>query len=415
MLVILLGGGAWRVGGILHEAFSTYPIATTGAVVVFALYAVPFILLLRVIDFVEPEPGPWRATAFAWGALVATSAAISGSAALQDILAKTGSPELAARWGPALAGAGVEEVLKVLGVVAIGLLAPSRINGVVDGFVYGALVGLGFQVMENIVFALNAVALGPGGDDLGPVAVTLLLRGFLGGLWSHTLFSALAGAGVAYALVRTDRSPAARSGVASALIVAAWAFHFIWNSPLLADGFGAGPAGAVAGVLIKGIPALLVGLVLIVAAERREADYYAATLAGLADPRVCTNEEIGQLVSLRRRLASRRRARSRLGRAGARAVARLQRAQARLAVALTRTNGERARVDRGVHDRRLAARRREVLMRRHELLALSLAARGQPAPRRERLAAAAVLLAELVLVGLVAVGVGIAISALGGA
>ena len=83
-------------------------------------------------------------------------------------------------------------------LVMIALLAGSQINSVLDGFVYGALAGLGFQVVENIVFALNAVDLAGAGDRGGPVVATFLLRGFLGGLWSHTLFTALAGAGVAY-------------------------------------------------------------------------------------------------------------------------------------------------------------------------------------------------------------------------
>jgi PrsW family intramembrane metalloprotease len=86
----------------------------------------------------------------AGGGLVATSAAISGSAALQDILAKVSSPQVAAEWGPAVAGA------------------------------YGALVGLGFQVVENIVFAVNAVALHSGRDQVAPVVVTFLLRSLLG-------------------------------------------------------------------------------------------------------------------------------------------------------------------------------------------------------------------------------------------
>ena len=60
-------------------------------------------------------------------------------------MAKLGSPALAAQWGQAVSGAAVEELVKVAGVVSIALVAPGHINGMVDGFVYGALVGLGFQ------------------------------------------------------------------------------------------------------------------------------------------------------------------------------------------------------------------------------------------------------------------------------
>lgn len=406
-VAILIGAGAWRVGGILHEAFARYPLATTTAVAAFALYAVPFVLLLRVIDFMEPEPVPLRVTAFAWGGLVATSAAIAGSAALQDILAKVGSPALAAEWGPALAGATVEELLKALGVVTIALLARSHINSTVDGFVYGALVGLGFQVVENVVFAVNAVALDSARDSVGPVIVTVLLRGFLGGLWSHALFTGLAGAGIAYALVRSDRSVRVRWAVAAALFAGAWGFHFLWNSPLLADGFGFGVAGVAAVVLLKGTPALLVAIVLVVAAERREAGIYAATLSGFGEPQACTEDEIVELISPRRRHAARRQARDRLGWTGARAVRRLQRAQARLAVALTRAGNPRFHGE-------VPARYRDVLDRRADLRELSHSAGGR-SPRRTSLAAAAIVVLEAALVGVLVIGVGFAIRALGGA
>jgi len=402
--IVLLGLGAYRISAIVHRAFMAYPKATAVAIGLFLVYAVPFVLLVRVIDYLEREPLLLQVTAVAWGGFVATSAAISGSAALQDILAKLGSPRFAADWGPAIGGAALEEILKVLGVVIIALLARSQINSMVDGFVYGALVGLGFQVVEDVVFAVNAVAVSSGSDQVGPVIGTFLLRGFLGGLWSHTLFTALSGAGVAYFLVRRDRSLGARTAVAAVLFLVAWGFHFLWNSPLLGDGFGYGIVGVIGVLLVKGIPALLVGVVLIVAAEQREADYYAAMLAALADPRVATPDEIRALVSPLRRFAARRHARLRLGRAGGRAVRRLQRAQARLAVAVSRDPA--AEVTR---------RRREVLSRRHHLLALGLAAGTGPVRRATVLTAAATVLAELATVAALVLGVGLAIRAFGGA
>lgn len=353
-----IGGAA--IADMLWAGFVEFPVATMTSVVLFTLYAVPFVLLVRMIDYLEREPLPLQVLAVLWGALVATAAAARGGSAVQDLMAKFGSPRLAAEWGQAVSGAGIEELVKVAGVVAIALLAPVHINRVVNGFVYGALVGLGFQLVENIAFAMNAVALNSGTDSVGPVLVTFFVRGFLGGLWSHTLFTALAGAGVAYALVRRDRPVLQRCAVASLLFLAATGFHFLWNSPLFSD-VGPGLLVVAATILVKGVPALLVGVALVVAAERREADYYAGLLAGLADYRIATAEEITTLVSPRRRLAARRRARLHLGSAGGRAVRRLQRSQARLAVALSRDPGGK-----------VLRRRRDVLRRRHQLLALSL-------------------------------------------
>ena len=395
VLAVAYALGCWRIGGVLRDGFVAFPLATVTATVLFTLYAVPFILLVRMIDYLAREPLRLQVLAVLWGGTVATSAAISGGTAVADLLAKLASPEVAAAWGPAVSGAAVEEVVKVAGIAAIALIVPGRIKSVVDGFVYGALVGLGFQVVEDIVFGVDAVA-AVGADTVVPVIATVLVRGFLGGLWSHTLFTALAGAGLAYAVVRRDRPRLQRVAVALLLFVTAAGFHFLWNSPLLGGGAGAGLLGVAAMLLVKGIPALLVGVALVVAAERRQADYYAGMLAALADPRIASQDEIATLVSPRRRVAARRRARLRLGWAGARAMRRLQRAQAQLAVALSRDPGAE-----------VLRRRRDVLSRRHQLLALGMNGRGRP-PRRPAVLIGATV-AEALVVGALVLGVALAI------
>jgi RsiW-degrading membrane proteinase PrsW (M82 family) len=403
VLVGLLGVGAWRLAGLLRNAFAAFPVASGLAVALFALYAVPFVLLLRSIDYLERQPTVLKLAAFAWGGAVATTAAISGGAALEDLLAKTVSPAYAAEWGPAVATAGLEEVLKLLGVLTIALLVRSAFTSVIDGFVYGALVGLGFQVVEDVVFAVGAVSLNGGGDVVGPVVVTFVVRGFIGGLWSHTLFTALAGAAVAYVLVRIDKPLPVRVGIAVGLFGAAWGGHFLWNSPWLSNGFGLGPLGDLAAILIKGIPALLVAIVLVAAAERREADYYSAVLASVADPRIATDDEIRALVSPRRRFAARRHARSRLGWTGGRAVRKLQRAQAQLAVAVSRDPGAE-----------VGHRRRAVLSRRHRLVALSLSA-SKANRRRSALVTSAVVVGETVVVAFLVAAIALLIRLMEGA
>ncbi|HEX6873691.1 MAG TPA: PrsW family intramembrane metalloprotease [Micromonosporaceae bacterium] len=404
VLVVLIAAGSWRVAQILRQAFGSYPVASTAAVLLFAAYAVPFLVLLRVIDFLAQQPPVLLGVAFAWGGLVATSAAISGSTAMQDVLAKRRSPQFAADWGPALVGAGIEELLKALGVVALALAARVYVRSLMDGFVFGAVVGLGFQVVENVIVAVNAVAVQAGADRVGPVVSTFLLRGFLAGLWSHALFTALAGAGVAYLLVRTEHGWARRAFGGAALIGAAWGFHLLWNSPLLADGFGFGVVGALTVLLIKGVPVLLVGLTLFLTAEQRQADYYAGLLARLGDRQVATAAEIDALVSPRRRLAARRQARLRLGRSGARAMRQLQRAQAQVAVALARDPG--AAVTRG---------RRRVLASRHQLMALSLANQVRPVDEHALRGVVAAIATVGLIIAMLAGAVALGVWAMGGA
>jgi hypothetical protein len=102
MFLALAVVGGLRIGLILNRSFANYPLAATVAVVLFVLYAVPFVILLRAIDYLEREPIVLQAVAVAWGGLVATSAAISASSAMVDVLAKSVSPEYATQWGPAV-------------------------------------------------------------------------------------------------------------------------------------------------------------------------------------------------------------------------------------------------------------------------------------------------------------------------
>jgi len=207
---------------------------------------------------------------------------------------------------------------------------------VLDGMVYGALIGLGFQVVENIFYALNAVEMANEGDTVAPVVATFFLRGFLAGLWSHTLFSALAGAGIAWFLVRTDKPLLVRWGGLFVGLGLAWGIHFIWNSPLLVDGFGVTGAGLLVGLLLKGLPALVLGMGLLWVARHREANYYIDRLEALRDPKIATKGELHTLRHGHLRADARRYGKFRAGTPGQKAVKALQLAQAHLAVELSR-------------------------------------------------------------------------------
>ncbi|MFI5840882.1 PrsW family intramembrane metalloprotease [Catenuloplanes sp. NPDC051500] len=339
VLALLLVAGLARMAMFLRESITVYPVATVVAVVLFALYAVPFWVFVGGLDFMEREPRTLLATAFAWGALVATAVAIPGSGALHNVLAKLISPGFATTWGAAIVGPTVEETVKVLGVFAIVLVAAAQVNSPLDGVVYGAMVGLGFQVAEDVVFAVNAVAVEGQGDRISPVVVTFFLRGFLAGLWSHTLFGALAGFGVGYLVVRTDRRLPWRIGVAVLAFCGSWACHFLWNTPFLLDGPVEGALGVLLILVVKGIPPLLLIAYVVRRAHEREAEFYVALLAALHNPEIATDAELRALGSGTRRASARSHAHHRAGMRARVAVRRLQRAQAHLAVSLSQATG----------------------------------------------------------------------------
>lgn len=372
LMVGMVAVGAWQLGAMSHEAIAAYPLPALVALLLFGVYAVPFVLVVRSLDYLEQEPTILLAMAFVWGGVVATSQAIPANQAVREIVAKLVTPAFADAWAPAISAPAVEETLKTLGIIAIVLLARAHINSALDGFVYGAMVGLGFQVVENFVYAVNAVIAADNSGDadwFGPLFATFLARGFLAGLWSHTMFSALTGAGIGYAVMRTERSRSHRIGVAALAFAGAWLFHFVWDTPLLMDGSGLGTGGVLAALVLKGLPGLVVVLYLASAAMRREIAYYSDLLTLVNDSRLITADEAKALVRGRTRLAARRHARSLGGLRAAVAVRRLQRTQARFIVELSRSLDGRDPASREASPKETADRRTTVLVRRrHEVL-----------------------------------------------
>src|SRR5690606_37822762 len=95
-VAIAFGAGAWRVAHILGTAVGSYPVATVTAIVLFACYAVPFLILIGVINFLGRQLVSLRVLAFVWGALVAVPVAIQGGTAAHNVIAKALSPAFAA-------------------------------------------------------------------------------------------------------------------------------------------------------------------------------------------------------------------------------------------------------------------------------------------------------------------------------
>ena len=84
-----------------------------------------------------------------------------------------------------------EELYKGLGLVVIYLMARREMDNVMDGLVYGAMIGLGFQVMENVQYFMVRAAEQGGAADA--VVSMFFLRVVLSGLYSHMLFTGFTG------------------------------------------------------------------------------------------------------------------------------------------------------------------------------------------------------------------------------
>lgn len=341
--------------------FDAAPEAMGLAVALWIVYAGVFLWLIARLDLLEPEPRSMLAAAFLWGALVSTAAAAQANTALLQMLTGAAGSQFTTTWGAAIVGPVTEETLKVLGIVVLVLIASRQFNNLVDGFVYGAIVGLGFQVAENLFYSLRAIMTSTfvGGDGaIDAVLQLFFIRGFASGLWTHATWTAIAGIGIAYFVIHKNQGLPKRIAVAIGLYLVAIAFHFAWNSPWLQDvDSGSGFTDLVLNLVAKGLPALVLLIALYWFARRREVVWFDDALSTQVD--LVPPDDLAALHTMRGRRAARRTERQRHGTQAGRIRKELQRAQVQLAVAIARSSDPRAPA--------VAIGRADVRARREEL------------------------------------------------
>jgi len=317
-----------------------------------ALLPVPLLVALVLwMDRLEPEPRANLVFAFGWGAgIAALTALIINTADLEYVT----MPALGGSTGEYVAATFVapvvEETLK--GLVLIGLLWRRRaeIDGPTDGVIYAAMVGLGFAMIENVGYYINALVT-PERGGVALLGYTFVLRGLLSPLL-HPIFTSMTGLGVAYA---ASRRSGGKWAVALGLL-AAMLLHGTWNGLSLY-----GTAGLVAGYVI--MSGVLVGLILVLVADRRRVvGLIHRYLPGYERTGLVTDEDIAMLSSLSVRGTARRWARAVGGLPASAAMSDYQLAATELALA-------RAKADRGLLDFNAFAERE------HSLLSLMAVAR----------------------------------------
>ena len=305
------------------------------------LYAAPVATLVYLLDLYEREPIPLLAAAFVWGAVAATTLAAIGNAGWGIVVTRLAGPEFASRWTAALTAPFVEEILKGIGVVLIVLIARDEVDDVMDGFVYGALCGLGFTVVEDVFYFIGVF-----GGGVGGVLRGFFVRVIASGLYSHVLYTGLVGMAIAILTARREARPRRdRLRIAGSLAGAAVFGHFLWNSPTL-EFFPAQPWEGTDWFLIpvatavKGLPLLLFVVLAIRLAHARERRWLHETLVSEVGEDAVTPQELAILESPRRRLRARREVGRRAGPRAAELLKRFQREQVNLAMIRSRVASE---------------------------------------------------------------------------
>ena len=249
---------------------------------ILALLPLPlYVAIVLWLDRFEPEPRGMLATAFLWGASIAV--VVAGLA--NGLVEQAAGPVMTSIVSAPL----VEEALKGAILLRFFVKRKDEFDGVVDGVIYAAMVGLGFAFAENIDYYGRAFK-ASGVEGLG---VVFTLRAVIAP-FSHPLFTGAFGLGLG--LARQLRSRSAATAAAVLGFVGAVGLHLLWN------------AGASAGLVFFGVyslvmlPALAVLFVAVALALRFEGRIIRARLAPEAAAGLISTGDYAALCSARGRL-----------------------------------------------------------------------------------------------------------------
>ncbi len=294
--------------------------------------ALIYILIIWWLDRYEKEPLGLAVLAFVWGATPAVILALIFEVVLGIPFADAGV--IGDFSQGSLVAPVVEEGTKGIILFVLFLAYRHEFDDVLDGILYGALVGLGFSVVENVVYGFHFAF--PNGyepglqPDLGSVVAGWFLRSGLFGL-NHAFFTSITGATLGY--LRSNPGVRSRFGLPLLGLVGAIFFHSLHNT-LVGLGDFAGQSAALVGCGISlftdwaGISVLLVVALIAGARERRwiEAQLREEVVVGRFSP-----AEYQMLISARRRWRARWTALTGEGWAAFRRLGRLQQLATELA------------------------------------------------------------------------------------
>ena len=170
--------------------------ALTISLVAAIVPTVIYVLILYWIDRYEREPLWLVSVAFLWGAVPAIVVSIIGEFVLGWQWVDAPDSITSTIVEGAIIAPVVEEIAKAAALILIFMFMRHEFDGVLDGVVYGALVGFGFAMTENFFYFIGAY------DDGGyeQLTIVIFLRSVLFGL-NHAFYTGLTGIGLGLARV----------------------------------------------------------------------------------------------------------------------------------------------------------------------------------------------------------------------
>ncbi|ROP61241.1 PrsW family intramembrane metalloprotease [Curtobacterium sp. ZW137] len=219
--------GGWNAVGIIRSTAAPFASAVEVNSFVLVLYAALFWWITRTMDRYSTLPVSLVVHAFIWGATAATFfMAIYANDAVLSLYGKTFGQSWAADWGAGLTAPITEEVSKGIGLVLLITLAPRIVRTTFDAFILGAFLGLGFQIVEDVLYVAQTAGANFGAQPFLAGFETLILR-VTTGVAGHIAYSAIFATG----LFLLAGSPAQRRRVGPGilLMLTAVVLHGVWD------------------------------------------------------------------------------------------------------------------------------------------------------------------------------------------
>ncbi|MBK6871464.1 MAG: PrsW family intramembrane metalloprotease [Kineosporiaceae bacterium] len=286
VMLLTVGSGLLTIAAISSETGFTGLI--TGLVLA-AVPTFPVIATFLWLDRYEAEPTHLLAFAFAWGAGVATFAALLiNTASVSAITAAGGDPTM----GAIVVAPLTEEFFKGLAVLLILLVRRREFDGIVDGIVYAGLAGIGFAFVENILYLGRTL-----GDGGVATAAVFVLRCVVSP-FAHPLFTCATGIGLGIAS-RTRNVAVALFAPILGFVVAV-VLHGAWNLSA-----SSGLNGFLTGYVLLQVPVFVLFGVMAVMARRREGRLIERNLTVYASTGWLSAAEVRMLGSLAERRQAR--------------------------------------------------------------------------------------------------------------
>lgn len=269
-----------------------------------------YALMVWWLDRYEKEPLPLLIVAFLWGAVPAVILAIVleiGAGIPMQVLITSDAPREFAE--VSLVGPAVEEAVKAIILIVLFYAYKREFDNVLDGIVYGAMVGLGFAMVENVLYLQSFAYQGGGSANLGAMFTLWLLRAGLFGL-NHSMFTAFTGA--ALGLARSLKVGWQKGLVPVLGLIVAILFHALHNGltsyvAIVGEEEQSGQLilGACLALLVSDFGGILLVLVLAIISSVREGRVIRDTLREEVALGRFTPDEYDTLMSGRKRWSAR--------------------------------------------------------------------------------------------------------------